>query len=210
MPVTHLDAHRYLRWFVAHYSVTTRCHMKQFLVVAAVFTVLFLALTYGPTQNVSPAPIVQGPDYNKPGKLIQSKPAAAVNSVKPEEYRIPVNTRSQDVDRTKCDPCTGRAWTVKGIVDLFEDNEVIAEEEFSGRSGLVNATIDSIETNLVQGARITFVGPFFGPTVICMFNSSTSMSDLAKLHKGQTIPYINFYGARRYLRSTIILDCMYY
>ena len=129
---------------------------------------MFTVMTYIPdpaTQDS--APIVQGPDYNKPSKPARHKTNQSMPTPAVSEYHVPVNTRMQDVDRTKCDPCTGLAWDVGGIVNLFEENEVAAEREFSGRSGLVHATVSSIETNL-DGARVTFEGPFFGPSVACL------------------------------------------
>jgi hypothetical protein len=185
--------------------------MKQFLVIVLVFVAaLVVVFSLDAVAPQTPAPIVHGPDYNKPAPAEHT--AAQLATLPETQYeRIPVNLPfNADVSKY-CDPetCTGRPWNVEGIINQFEDNEVAAEEGFGGRNTLVDGKINSIETNFAQGARITFDGPFFASTsVVCMFDQD-QLSQLKNLHKGSTIR-VDFFDPRRYLKKTIVMHCFYY
>lgn len=141
--------------------------------------VLILAvLISSPIQKQQPAPIIQGPDYNKPANQVsthainnnqpsRSQPAPIIDNYAPppdnihDTMPVPHEEASSGpaVDPTAVWslPMWGPDVPIQGITAAFDDNEVAAEARFKNRVAL-RGFVCKIETGAFTGAWVE-VGP---------------------------------------------------
>jgi hypothetical protein len=159
-----------------------------------------------------PATILKGPNFNDPSDpytgTIDSQPAFNGNrfivDCGPRCVPLELNAEGDLVDMAIADKsnplCSQQILSPEQVIRAFALNEIRAESAAEGRCWRVRGRIIDIETNLIQGARFSLLGPR-GSSILC---------EVSEVRKGRFIEYnpgdeiiVKGVGPRRFLGTVV-------